>query len=76
MFIARDKNGEFNAFILKPVRVFNGVFDKAPTIWSTRPFEPAWVNIPVSLINSLGIEMLSEMSWESEPVEIMLSVKI
>lgn len=75
MYIARDKNGEFNAFILKPERVCNRVFDKMPTMWSTRPFEPAWSDIPMSLINSLGIAELSEMTWESEPIEVNICLE-
>lgn len=74
MFIAKDKNGEFNAFIVKPIRVCNCVFDNKPTLWSTRPFPPVWRDIPDSFIQSLGIGMLSEMTWESDPVEVDLKV--
>ena len=70
MFIAKDKDGTYNAFILRPVRSTYKFFGVEHGIWTNGPFAPLWENIPYPYIQSLGIGTLSEMTWESDPIEV------
>ena len=70
MWIARNKDGFYNAFIVKP-RVSKGIFTKS---WTTMPYAPIWCNIPYVFINLLD-DRIKNMTWEDYPIEVELVIK-
>lgn len=71
MWIAKDDDGSYNAFIVKP-RVSKGLFKKSWT-WTTMPYAPIWCNIPYVFINLLD-DRIKNMSYKDEPLEVNLYI--
>lgn len=65
MWIARDDDGCYNAFIVKPRR-YTGFFSN---YWTTMPCKPIWKNIPYVFINLLD-DRIKNMTWEDEAIEV------
>ena len=70
MWIARNKDGFYNAFIVKPRRI-TGLFSN---YWTTMPYEPVWYHIPYVFIN-LQDDRIKNMTWADDPIEVELVIK-
>lgn len=68
MWIAKDKNGVYNAFIVKPIK---NEFSN----WSTSPYEYLWKGIPGIFINQLVDTIPALKDCSTIPVEIELTEK-
>ena len=69
MWIAKDEDGSYNAFIVKP-RLSKGIFTKS---WTTMPYAPIWSHIPYVFINLLD-DRIKNMSYKDEPLEVNLYI--
>ena len=70
MWIARNKDGFYNAFIVKPRRN-NGLITN---YWTTSPYKAIWYHIPYEFINLLD-DRIKNMTWEDDPIEVELVIK-
>ena len=69
MWIAKDKDGTYNAFIMKPR--LSGWFKNK---WTTSPYPTLWEDIPYIFIKTLGKE-IAEMNYADDPIDVELKPK-
>lgn len=66
MWIAKDRDGTYNAFIMKP-RLSGWIKNK----WTTSPYPTLWENIPYMFIKTLTKE-IAELRCTDDPIEVSI----